>query len=380
MDMICIAGLLANPFEALGLEWQSIVLHLFNLIILTVGLYLLLFKPVKRMIKERQDKIRKIEKENADLNEEVKKMKESSEIVLADARKEAAVIHENAVKVANQKADEIVQGARRQAKGMIDRTEQELETNIFQASSIAQKHNCQLIRLDWHADDFTVTFQHDIPFEDKSGMRFMNFPDGVNTLNFSFRNRDRWVTDILLEYVYTKWQSGPYHDTTADPDRKDEPYTILGGNDNYFNNGEYKSGWTYYGRTIGLPLLTPMPVTETSDGKVFGVCNTRVSAWHFGIRGKAARLVPYKFLFTYSRNFGQYSQRDLTTGNSGTNIFKSVPEQFSLALECEVPRLGKETPLSLGIGLYGDFGQMYQDSFGITVRLTYAEKRVFGKR
>ena len=238
----------------------------------------------------------------------------------------------------------------------------------------------ELIRLDWHADDFTVTFQHDIPFEDKSGMRFMNFPDGVNTLNFSFRNRDRWVTDILLEYVYTKWQSGPYHDTTADPDRKDEPYTILGGNDNYFNNGEYKSGWTYYGRTIGLPLLTPMPVTETSDGKVFGVCNTRVSAWHFGIRGKAARLVPYKFLFTYSRNFGQYSQRDLTTGNSGTNIFKSVPEQFSLALECEVPRLGKETPLSLGIGLYGDFGQMYQDSFGITVRLTYAEKRVFGKK
>ena len=42
--MVFIGGLLANPFEALGLEWQSIVLHLFNLIVLTVGLYFLLFR------------------------------------------------------------------------------------------------------------------------------------------------------------------------------------------------------------------------------------------------------------------------------------------------------------------------------------------------
>ena len=73
------------------------------------------------------------------ISEEVKKMKESSEIVLADARKEAAVIHENAIKVANQKADEIVQGARRQAKGMIDRTEQELEEERRKLGSDIEK-------------------------------------------------------------------------------------------------------------------------------------------------------------------------------------------------------------------------------------------------
>ena len=121
------------------IEWESIVMHLIALIILTVGLYFLLFKPVKRMIKERLGKIRNFEKENADLNDEVKKMKESSEIVLADARKEAAVIHENAVKVANQKADEIVQSARRQAKGMIDRTEQELEEERRKLGSDIEK-------------------------------------------------------------------------------------------------------------------------------------------------------------------------------------------------------------------------------------------------
>lgn len=121
------------------IEWESIVMHLIALVILTVGLYFLLFKPVKRMIKERQDKIRKIEKENSDLSEEVKKMKESSEIVLAEARKEAAVIHENAVKVANQKADEIEKGARAQAKNLIERTEQELEEERRKLGSDIEK-------------------------------------------------------------------------------------------------------------------------------------------------------------------------------------------------------------------------------------------------
>lgn len=104
-------------------EWESVVCHLIALIILTVGLYLLLFKPVKRMIKERQDKIKKIEKENSDLNAEVKKMKESTAVVLSEAKKEAAVIHENAVKAANQKADDIVTDAKNQARNLIERTE-----------------------------------------------------------------------------------------------------------------------------------------------------------------------------------------------------------------------------------------------------------------
>ena len=120
-------SMLANIFEKLGFDWQSVVAHLIALIILTVGLYLLLFKPVKKMIKERQEKIRKIEQENNDLNEEVKSMKSSTEAVLSEAKKQAAVIHENAVKVANQKADEIVSGARSEAKNLMERTEREME-------------------------------------------------------------------------------------------------------------------------------------------------------------------------------------------------------------------------------------------------------------
>ena len=116
-----------SVFDSLGITWESIVLHLFNLIVLTVGLYFLLFRPVKKMIKQRQEKVKKIEKENADLNDEVKKMKSSSEKVLSDAKKEAAAIHESAVKVANQKADDIVAEARERAKTLVEQTQREMD-------------------------------------------------------------------------------------------------------------------------------------------------------------------------------------------------------------------------------------------------------------
>lgn len=127
---IAVTQLLAKGgsiFDSLGITWESIVFHLFNLIVLTVGLYFLLFRPVKKMIKQRQEKVKKIEKENADLNDEVKKMKSSSEKVLSDAKKEAAAIHESAVKVANQKADDIVAEARERAKTLVEQTQREMD-------------------------------------------------------------------------------------------------------------------------------------------------------------------------------------------------------------------------------------------------------------
>ena len=44
---------LTDMFNEMGITWQGIVLHLINLVILTVGMYFLLFKPVKKMIRER---------------------------------------------------------------------------------------------------------------------------------------------------------------------------------------------------------------------------------------------------------------------------------------------------------------------------------------
>ena len=224
----------------------------------------------------------------------------------------------------------------------------------------------ELIQVDWTANAFTLSFAHDIPFDDGSGMGFQNFPDGVNTIFFSFHEKDRWVSDILYEFVYTKCQSGPRHARPAKPDElerdPDKHSYIMGGNDNYFNNGAYRSGWTYYGRTIGLPLFTPSPVN--GDGLVLGVCNNRVVAHHLAIAGKVARKIPYRFKATYSRNYGKYT--------NSLSIFSSVPEQLSLALEVTLPRLGRSLPVSLSAGLYGDVGELYPDNFGLTLSLSWA--------
>lgn len=73
-------------------------------------------------------KLKKIEQENSELNAEVKKLKDNnSEEVLTEAKKEAADIHEKAVRVANQKADDIIGEAKIKAKGLVERTEKELD-------------------------------------------------------------------------------------------------------------------------------------------------------------------------------------------------------------------------------------------------------------
>ena len=39
----------------LNIDWQQILLHLFNFTILAGGLYLLLYRPVKNFIKKREE-------------------------------------------------------------------------------------------------------------------------------------------------------------------------------------------------------------------------------------------------------------------------------------------------------------------------------------
>ena len=238
-------------------------------------------------------------------------------------------------------------------------------TESDQINALGNHLGREVIRVDWKADDFTMSFQHDIPFDDGSGMGFQNFPDGINTVLFSFNRKNRWVSDILYEFVFTKSQSGALHDRPAKDEEKpdlENGHVVLGGNDNYFNNGEYKTAWTYYGRTIGIPLFTPAKPGE--DGVVYGVVNNRVVAHHFGMKGMVARKIPYRFLFTYSRNFGCYYQRE--------DRFKSVPEQFSVALEGELPRVHNHFPVAVGLGLYADWGRLLPESYGMTLRLSYA--------
>jgi hypothetical protein len=103
--------------------------------------------------------------------------------------------------------------------------------------------------------EFTTYHEH--PFEDGSGTRLANFPDGVWGIFFVPASK-KIISSILYEYI----------DTT------DQSYYADGsGADSYFNHRLYKSGWTYDGNTIGLPFLNP-PVNNSSRGHHLGLTTT----------------------------------------------------------------------------------------------------------
>jgi hypothetical protein len=230
------------------------------------------------------------------------------------------------------------------------------------------------VRVNWRAKDFTFTFQYDKPFEDGTSSRLQNFPDGVWTAQFVMPDKNAWVSEVLYELVTTTWQSGPAHDRPATEEEKAEQdpndfyygKVVLGGCDNYFSNGEYASGWTYYGRTIGLPLI--IPNAPGADGITRHMASSRVRGHHLGLKGAIAHKLPYAFKSTYHRSWGKYHQGD-------KSFFASKPWQLSLALDFGFSQfLPKNLPMGLSAGLYADFGQLYQNSAGLTLRINTSNK------
>lgn len=212
-------------------------------------------------------------------------------------------------------------------------------------------------RINYLADNYTLTFYHDIPFEDASGTDFRSFPDGTYSFYYGAHNKNQWVSDVIYEFYYTKYQSGRYHDRPINPDRPEDGKKVLGGNDNYFNNGEYRSGWTYYGRTIGTPLMTPL--APNVHGITMGIYNNRIIGHHLGLKGYAFQRIPYKAMLTYTLNYGTY----------GKPLPDLPVKQCSFGLEAGIPDL-RHIPFHIDLGVYGDFGRLLTNNFGVTVKLT----------
>ena len=135
--------------------------------------------------------------------------------------------------------------------------------------------------------NFSVYHEH--PFEDGSGTRLANFPDGVWGAYFIPEN-SKIITNFLYEYIDTTNQSGD---------------TGVSGRDNYFSNSLYRSGWTYESTIIGLPLIfadSSIEVTESTSP----IVSNRVRAHHFGIMGSFLN-IDWMLKTTFSKSFGTYN-------------------------------------------------------------------------
>ena len=138
-------------------------------------------------------------------------------------------------------------------------------TNNDQLNSLGNSLGYYKFQYDWSSVSGNYSLYHHHPFEDGSGTRLRNFPDGIWGFYYSLDEKKEYssmLKGFLLEYVSTVSQSGRFGRS---------------GRDNYFNNRIYRDGWTFEGNTIGLPFIS-VP------------SNTRIEAFHFGILTRVKKI------------------------------------------------------------------------------------------
>jgi len=129
---------------------------------------------------------------------------------------------------------------------------------------------------------------HDHPFEDGSGTRFANFPDGIWGINFEPENK-KIVSQILYEFIDTRDQSGA---------------PGVSGADGYLGNNIYRSGWTYEGQVIGYPLILTDPSIVINDQTSPFISN-RSQVHHFGLAGTVKK-VDWQIKSSIVKQIGTY--------------------------------------------------------------------------
>lgn len=201
------------------------------------------------------------------------------------------------------------------------------------------------VRFHYAMEQLTASLYRQVIFEDSSGRNFMN-RDALMGIFVKRNKENAWAQSFLLEYYYTKKQSG--NKVGAKPDGG-----IYTGRDNYFNQSVYRSGWTSYGHTIGTPFFTPLP----AKGYVLGVANNRIEALHGGVFGYVASRFPYRLMLSYSNNTGTYS----------------VPfnkNQISGYFEMTVPFKIHSFPINATFGFAADKGEYLNDNFGVFAKIS----------
>ena len=142
-----------------------------------------------------------------------------------------------------------------------------------------------------------VAAYHQHYFEDKSGMIFKNGTDGLWGVQVDLPKLP-WLRKVVTEYLTTRNQSGMFHFINFDHDKYQ---ATGGGSDNYYNNGEYQTGVSYFGHTIGNPII-PSPAYNSNGDLAFK--NTRVRAWHLAFEGDLSTTVSYRLKYTLMNSWG----------------------------------------------------------------------------
>lgn len=129
-----------------------------------------------------------------------------------------------------------------------------------------------------------------------------NIADGLHGLSFSRKQATHGLLKIVVEYLQTTNQGGPYLSNRSTIQQ-------LRGAEDYMNNGRYIDGWVYQKQTIGTPFIMPLRYTtglpQNLDPNPNRLVNNRAQAV---IVSAMSRVKQFDLLtrLSVSQNYGSY--------------------------------------------------------------------------
>lgn len=196
---------------------------------------------------------------------------------------------------------------------------EKVEEGTYYQNAKGNQLGSWLARVNYDSDSWRFSVYADKFFEDHSSMLLMDYDGYGKGYDWNVRDKHRyfvyglkdwllgmeyhrkydgWLNTIVLEYLYTKYQSGPvYHDHS--PGRPD---SHIGGMDNFYNHYVYP-GWQHWGQAIGNPLYRA-PLYNNNGEVEFQ--NNRFMAFHAGFDGQPIEQFGYRILATWQEGLGTY--------------------------------------------------------------------------
>ncbi len=185
---------------------------------------------------------------------------------------------------------------------------------------------------------FDLGFIYNHFFEDGTGSRYANFPDGRYGIYYERKEKTSLINSAIYEFYYTRNQSI----NSSAPHKQDQ----------YFNNFlTYESGWTYQQRILGVPFFD----YDKEKGYIVG---NKFLAHHIGIAGIFSSYFysyPYKLLISHVHKEGAYFRY-------------YVPDREELYVNYEMGLL--KEPFNLNILLGTEFSNVAKPVFGAGISLS----------
>lgn len=232
-----------------------------------------------------------------------------------------------------------------------------------------------VMRLNFEQKLWYISIYADHFFEDHSQMFFLDYNGYGEGKEWNKRTKNKyfmyalrdimlggelnfkhgtWLKTIVFEYLYTKYQSGPYNH-----DRTQNINDHIAGIDEYYNHSIY-TGWQHWGQVMGNPLYRS-PIYN-SNGNI-RVNNNRFWALHLGVNGQPTEHLGYRALATYQVGWGTYTE-PFTRKHHNISFLTETKYQFKHGWEAI-------------LGYAMDFGnkQMLGHNYGI--QLTLSKSGIF---